>query len=302
MKWVLSLVLVSLASTAFAEDVGPYLQSISVNIQAGSSQGSGTIVLVPREGKDQTAFVITAQHVVDGLRQVKTVIKDGKERKVVRYNDASVVQEVPNPDASRIVGDTSLDAKVICVDEARDIAILQIRAKGKFTKSAKFCTKKVLPVATEILHCGAPGGKDTGGSASVTSGIISRTGVRIQEFGGSENGIFDQVDCPGMPGSSGGMVCKRDTGEWSGMITLGLRSGDNFHWMVPIRSVRDFADEAGLEWLFKPDGKVPDNLDEIPLEVTAGVSSFSAVADSESQYQRQVKISEDIGEVKQFAP
>lgn len=271
--FVLLFGLAAVAATADEKPVGPYLQSISVNIQAGSSQGSGTIVLVPRTGSDQTAFVLTAHHVVDGLRSVKNVISDGKERKVVRFQDAKVVQEVPNPDGSRIVGDTSLDAEVICVDETRDIALLRVRAKGRFTQTAHFCTEKVLPVATPVLHCGAPGGKDTGGSATVTAGIISRTGVRIKEYGGAD-GVFDQIDNAALPGSSGGMICAKDTGVWVGMLTLGLSGGDNFHWMVPLRSVREWAGEAKIEWMLDPKGKMPseEDLDKIPLEVTAGVT------------------------------
>ena len=33
------------------------------------------------------------------------------------------------------------------------------------------------------------------------------------------------------------------------MITLGLKSGDNFHWIVPVRSVVNWAEEVNVMWL-----------------------------------------------------
>jgi hypothetical protein len=108
--------------------------------------------------------------------------------------------------------------------------------------------------------------------------------VRIKEFGGSEHGVFDQTDTAALGGSSGGMICRADTGTWAGMITLGLRqSGDNFHWVVPIRSVRAWAKDANIEWLLDPKGKRPsqEEIDKIPLEVTAGVD-YSDTDEEES--------------------
>lgn len=284
--------LVSAVTAGEPQNVGPKLQATSVNIKAkggyGSAQGSGTIFLVPRhpkKGDRQVAFILTAEHVIDGLREVKTAIVDGKERKVVRYNDAQIVQEVGNENNSRMVGDKSLDAKVRSVDPTRDIALLQVRAVGEFTESGEFCTEEVHVAGTKIFHCGAPGGSDLGGSASLTAGIVSRTGVRIADFGGSEEGVFDQLDCSGLGGSSGGMVCLQDGGEWVGMITLGLNGGDSFHWMVPVRSVREWAKEAGTEWLLDPNGKLPSDaeLDEIPLEVAAGITGSDEGEDEDQE-------------------
>lgn len=264
---------------AGAPAVGPMLQATSVNIKSmtgsGGVQGSGTIFLLPKQGDNQQAWVITAHHVVNDQRHVNTVIDSGgKERKVVRYDDVQVVQERQTNDSSRIVGDLRMDAKVISVDPVRDIALLLVRARGQFQQGGRFYTKDIVPVAgTCILHCGAPGGQEIGGSATLTSGIISRTGVRIREYGGSEEGIYDQVDCAGMGGSSGGMVCLAENGAWIGMITLGLRGGDNFHWFVPFRNVQQWAKTVGVEWLFAKDAKArtEEEIKQIPLEVGAAM-------------------------------
>jgi hypothetical protein len=65
------------------------------------------------------------------------------------------------------------------------------------------------------------------------------------------------------------MVCLRANGSWIGMITLGLRSGDNFHWFVPVRHIRQWATEIGAEWLLDPSAKAPtqEQIGAIPLEV-----------------------------------
>jgi hypothetical protein len=92
----------------------------------------------------------------------------------------------------------------------------------------------------------------------------------VPEFGGSEHGVFDQTDCAALGGSSGGLVARKADGVWLGMITLGLSGGDNFHWMVPARSVHDWAKEAKLEWLLDPSKPRPteEDIGKVPLELS----------------------------------
>lgn len=268
MKWLLLLPLVAALSLyCKAADVGPTLQATSVNVKAAYAQGSGTVVL-RKVGEVDTAFILTAAHVVRDLRDVSTSIVNGEERKSVTYRDAQVVQEVPTTDQARIVGDRRLDAQVICVDSSRDIALLRVRATREFKQGAAFYTgEAVPPVGTAVFHCGAPGGQDTGGTATLTAGIVSRTGVRIAEYGGANHGVYDQTDTAALGGSSGGMVCLRDSGQWIGMITLGLQGGDSFHWFVPIRNVRAWAKQAGCEWLLADGGRTTEeDLAKLPVE------------------------------------
>ncbi|MCW4048267.1 MAG: serine protease [Candidatus Bathyarchaeota archaeon] len=251
--------------------VGPRLQAVSVNVLANRSQGSGTIFLTYIDGK-QAAFIITANHVIDGLREVNEIIDaDGSERQVIRYTDAQIIQE--QVEDGRTVGEVKYDAKVLSVDIRRDIALLRVR-KGDFSRAgATFYFGRIPTVGTEVYHCGAPGGKDLGGTSSLTAGIISRIGVRISGFGGgSEHGIFDQTDTAALGGSSGGMVALKSNGQWIGMITLGLGGGDSFHWLVPARSVKSWANEIGVMWLFDPSLDCPteDDVSAIVLENQAG--------------------------------
>lgn len=265
----------ALAAEQPATPVGPFLQRVSVNVcctgKSGGSttvEGSGTIIRSDvKEGP--ASWVLTAHHVVEDLREVKTVIDpEGDEKKQVHYRDAQVVQE--QVEGGRGVGEVKFDAKIISVDPKRDIALLRVR-KGDFAEQVVkfFLEDGIPPPGTEIYHCGAPGGKEIGGTCSLTLGIVSRIGVRIPEFGGSEHGVFDQTDCAGLGGSSGGLVALKKDGRWVGMITLGLSGSDSFHWVVPVRSVKEWAKEVGVEWLLEPsqDRPTEDEIGQIPLEL-----------------------------------
>jgi len=266
--------------------VGADLQAISVNIccpgDYRSVQGSGTIILVST-GEGMTTWVLTAEHVVSGLRKVREVIDgNGKTRKQVTYGDAEIVQE--RVSEGRVVGERRYDAKVVSVDATRDVALLRVRIDGEFTQGATFYLDNEIPMpGVALFHCGAPGGKDLGGTCSLTAGIVSRLGVRIPKFGGSEHGVYDQVTCSALGGSSGGLVAMREDGRLVGIITLGLSGTDSFHWMVPIRSILDWADDIDARWLFDPKADQPANASDnnFPLEYDPAVKGVDISADEE---------------------
>jgi len=245
--------------------VGEYLQAISVNVKAGSAQGSGTIFIVNVEGQ-KTAFVLTAAHVVDSLRRTRTYHEDGTEKTAIYYDDAQISQE--HVYEGRVVGRVVFDAKVLNVDGTRDIALLRVRKNDAFSVGGFFYPNDLVPVGTRVLHCGAPGGIEIGGTASLTNGIISRVGVKITDFTPAEFAVFDQTTCPALGGSSGGLVALEENGAWVGMITIGLRLASNFNWMVPVRMVRKWAKDVKVEWLLDPNAKVTEEqIEKIPIEV-----------------------------------
>lgn len=248
--------------------VGPMLQQSSVAIKKSYNDvGSATIILRQIEGK-QVAWVLTAAHVIDNLRTVESVIApDGTERKQVSYKDAELMQQIRQ--AGRPVRQILDFAKVISVDKTRDIGLLRVRAEGGYTVGAVFWLDESIPsVGTPIYHCASPGGGNLN-DASVTAGIVAQVGRAIEEFGGAE-AVYDQSDAAALPGSSGGMIALQSDGRWIGMITLGLRAGDNFHYFVPVRRVREWAKTINCLWLLDPKEKQPteDEIAKIPLENT----------------------------------
>jgi len=249
------------------ENIAAHLQSCCVTLKAGSAEGSGTIFLRSVEGQS-VVFILTAHHVVEGLRRTKKVINDkGDSKTQISYGDAHVVQEWLDQETGERVGETKVLSKILTVDAKRDIALLEVKAKGWKNVSMQFSQEeKFIGAGTAIIHCGSPGGQSMG-AGSVLFGNVARVGCRIPEFGPFP---FDQLACPALGGSSGGMVVRRtgsEAGRWVGMITLGLRGADSFHWMVPIRVLRDWAEEVDVEWLLADDGKTTrDDINKIPLE------------------------------------
>ena len=100
-KYVSTFVAMLLILTSYklaeAEDLSQHLQNISVTVKSpgsfGTSQGSG--VLITRElgaskddnTKSSVNFVWTAAHVVDNLRSIRTITKNGQARKIVEFKE-----------------------------------------------------------------------------------------------------------------------------------------------------------------------------------------------------------------------
>lgn len=238
------------------QQVAAHLQDISVTIKAGSSEGSGTAVVRKIDGEDVT-FIWTAAHVVDGLRQEKSVIAvDGTKRTRVEFLDCALVQEVRQD--GRRVGEWKFDARIVKFSATEDLALLEVRKKGFLNQSATFYLKPEIPaVGSELWHCGSPGGQSLGAN-SVTDGTVAQIGRTFE----GEPGEYDQATVSSLPGSSGGGVFDKATGEYVGMLTMGLRGQDSFAYYIPVRRMKKWADEVGLTWALDPAAKAP-TLDEL---------------------------------------
>lgn len=263
---MLTIALVLFSTVAAGEEqlaVGARLQTLCVTIRAADAGGSGTIVVRPVEGK-QVAWVLTAAHVITGLRSVQDVISsDGSLKKQVTYRDAEIRQEYRQDGAT--VGGEHWLAKVVNIDPRRDLALLRVRVTGKYADSIVFYAGDQIPQpGTRVYHCASPAGE----AASLTSGIIAQVGRRIDQFGGAE-AIYDQLTCPALPGSSGGMVTLESSGELIGVLTLGLQGTDTFHYCVPVRRIKEWATEIKCTWLLDPKEKTPseEEIGKITLEL-----------------------------------
>lgn len=277
----MALAWIAVAAVAFAAEpvpVAQHLQDVTVTIKTDYAEGSGTIFTRDVDGQ-AVNFVWTAAHVVDDLRKVKEVIDPatGTKRSKVSFRDCAVVKELV--EGGRRVGELKMDAVVIRYSEGEDLAILRIRKKNFVQDTVVFHLQDdIPPVGTELLHCGSPGGQQYG-AGSVTEGIVSQIGRLIE---GDE---YDQTTVMAIGGSSGGIVATKEAGEYVGMLTRGMRSGDNFNFMIPVRRIREWAKDARVEWAIDPSVKVTeDQLDDLPVE-DAGVSfSEDEPGDTEFPY------------------
>lgn len=248
-------------------EVANYLQDISVTIrsQSGYSKSEGSGVLITRniEGEKIT-FVWTCGHVVDNLREVRTVIEDGSPKKIVEFDDVQIIKELVED--GRRVGEIKMDAVVVKysdADDGEDLALLMVRAKDYGKASAKFYLDKsepIIPIGSRLFHVGSLLGQM--GANSMTSGIISQVG-RIH--GKVE---FDQTTVTAFPGSSGGGVYLED-GRYVGMIVRG--AGEGFNLMVPVRRMKRWADKHEIMWAIDPSIKAPslDDIKSLPIETVS---------------------------------
>jgi S1-C subfamily serine protease len=249
------------------------MQDISVTIRAsggyGQVEGSG-VIKTRTVGGETVNFIWTAGHVVQGLRKVKTVIApDGTERKVVTFDDCSIVKELIED--GRRVGELKMDAKVIRYSAKQDIALLRVRKKGFVQANVKFYLDKDIPaIGTNLYHVGSLLGQ--AGSNSMTSGIVSQIGRVL------EKQVFDQTTVAAFPGSSGGGVYLED-GRYVGMLVRG--AGETFNLVIPVRRMIVWAKDANVEWAINDAIDVPseEQLDNLRIE-DAG-SEFSKVSEIE---------------------
>ena len=267
--------LISFHNTYGADDaLYNKLQEISVTVKAGSSEGSG--VIITREvrtsaNKIETInFVWTAGHVVDGLRSVRTVIREGQSRKVVEFKDAQIVKELV--ENGRRVGELKMDAKIIKYSDAEDgedLALLMVRKTSFIKSNAAFYSEDTpVPIGTELYHVGSLLGQQ--GSNSMTRGIVSQVG-RVLSLGTGDGTVFDQTTVTAFPGSSGGGVflserSGNNTGQYMGMLVRG--AGETFNLIVPVRRMRSWATEQDVLWAIDLEQEIPALKDilSIPVE------------------------------------
>ncbi|MFT8714785.1 MAG: trypsin-like peptidase domain-containing protein [Leuconostoc pseudomesenteroides] len=138
-----------------------------------SSEGSGVIY----KKADQSAFIVTNNHVIDGAAKIQVMLHNGKK----------------------------VDAALVGKDAMTDLAVLKI-ASDNVTTTAEFGDSSKIAVGENVLAIGSPLGSEY--ASSVTQGIISAkkrlveaTSENGQNYGGS---TVIQTDAAINPGNSGG--------------------------------------------------------------------------------------------------
>ena len=250
--------------------VSTFLQEISVTIKTDRGEGSGVIFtreIKSKNGKQNVNFVWTAAHVLENVRNVRSVLDaEGKSKKIIEFKDVQIVKKLIENGIT--VGELSMDAVVVKYSDAKDgedLALLMIKKFNFVDKSAKFYVDKGgrgLPLGTNLYHVGSLLG--SGGSNSMTTGIMSQVGRMLSLNGGSKI-LFDQTTVTAFPGSSGGGVFLT-TGEYIGMLVRG--AGETFNLIVPIRRMTDWAEEENIKWALNPEEKAPtlEEIKKLPKE------------------------------------
>ena len=224
--------------------LGQQLQTVAVTIRAGGAHGSGVVFLKQDAGGNTHTFILTAAHVVDGLRKQGPVLApDGTTRQGVTFKDASIIRILV--ENGRKVGQIEIYAKIIRyspIKGGEDLALLWVRSPNVFNVSAKLYDG-IPALGSELYHVGSMRGMI--GANSLTDGILSQQGRLL------DGEIFDQTTVTAEPGSSGGLVACKETGEVVGLLTQGI--GQTFNFIVPARRIREWAGRVHVAWLFTDD-------------------------------------------------
>jgi len=226
-----------------------FLQSITVKVIADYSSGTG--VLITRKISDVTkTFVLTAAHVVDGLKNTDGTFREALIYREYRVNGFKVSNE-------------EIPAIIIAYDRDNDIAILEVN-EDNYTTEERTCEfylqDKIPPPGTTLIHVGCTFGHYN----SVMPGIMSQTYVFLPNIPESNGKVFDQTSIPAFPGSSGGGVFL-ENGQYVGMVTL-WAGYPCLNWMVPVRRIQEWTRSIEMEWIIDPSIPVPTERKRTELE------------------------------------
>lgn len=131
--------------------------------------GLGSGVIITEDG-----YIVTNNHVIDGADRLEVLLNDN----------------------------STLDARIIGTDEATDLALIKIDAKG--LSPITFGDSESLKVGEWVLAVGNP----FGFNSTVTAGIVSAKARSLGQNGSGKVGIesFIQTDAALNPGNSGGAL------------------------------------------------------------------------------------------------
>ncbi|HEX5825232.1 MAG TPA: trypsin-like peptidase domain-containing protein [Candidatus Limnocylindrales bacterium] len=174
----------------------------SIVQQPESGIGSGIVF-------DANGWILTNRHVVAGTTSLRVELKDG-----LRF-----------------------DGKVYGVDTLTDLAIVKIEATG--LTPATMGDSDGLKVGELVVAIGSPLGTF---SNSVTSGIVSATGRRIQTDGGDLRNLI-QTDAAINPGNSGGPLLDASAAV-VGVNTAIARDSTGIGFSIPINIAQPLMRQA----------------------------------------------------------
>jgi S1-C subfamily serine protease len=174
----------------------------SITQQPTEGVGSGIIF-------DANGWILTNRHVVAGANSLTVELKDG----------------------------TKYDGKIYGVDTLTDLAIVKVEATG--LPAATIGDSDGLKVGELVVAIGSPLGTF---SNTVTSGIVSATGRRIDTQGGELRNLI-QTDAAINPGNSGGPLLDA-TGAVIGVNTAIAKDASGIGFSIPINIARPLMRQA----------------------------------------------------------
>jgi serine protease Do len=197
--------IIDVATKAGPSVVRIFEQGVDPNsIDQQPTQGIGSGIIF-----DANGWILTNRHVVAGANSLTVELKDGTKYAGTTYG----------------------------VDTLTDLAIVKVDATG--LPAASIGDSDGLKVGELVVAIGSPLGTF---SNTVTSGIVSATGRRIQTEGGDLRNLI-QTDAAINPGNSGGPLLDA-TGAVIGVNTAIARDASGIGFSIPINIARPMMRQA----------------------------------------------------------
>ena len=181
----------------------------------------------------------------------------------------------------KTLGGAEYDAKVVGRDPKTDIALIQIKVKGKLPAPAKLGDSEAIRVGDWVIAVGNPFGLGN----TVTAGIISAKGRVI---GAGQYDDFLQTDAAINPGNSGGPLFNM-SGEVVGINTAIVAQGQGIGFATPINMAKDILDQLKTGkvvrgWLgIMIQDITPELAESFGIKETKGVIVADVVPDSPAE-------------------
>jgi serine protease Do len=197
--------IIDVATKAGPSVVRIFEQGVDPNsITQAPTEGIGSGIIF-----DSNGWILTNRHVVSGANSLTVELKDG----------------------------TKYAGKIYGVDTLTDLAIVKVEATG--LPAATIGDSDGLKVGELVVAIGSPLGTF---SNTVTSGIVSATGRRIQTEGGDLRNLI-QTDAAINPGNSGGPLLDA-TGAVIGVNTAIAKDASGIGFSIPINIARPLMRQA----------------------------------------------------------
>lgn len=198
----------SVRDAALFKSIAPSVVLISTK----DGIGSGTII-------NSQGLVLTNYHVVGSNPEVAVILK-------------------PPKDTDKISKGDLLRAKVVKVDQVRDLALLQLTQVPVGRSPVKLGDDSEIGVGMDAHAIGHPNGE----SWTYTKGVISQYRNNYEWLGHKANVI--QTQTPINPGNSGGPLLS-ENGTLLGVNSFVDKSAQGLNYAVSINDVKDFLASSG---------------------------------------------------------
>ncbi len=219
--------------------------ALNANILISNSKAQGSGILFQR---NNSTYVLTAAHIVAKNVTITNVDDKNLNKRYIfkRYDDVDITKTITLNGV--LVKLEKSRAKVITVDEFRDLALLQVY-ENNFGKTNILLSKKLPEIGSDVYMVGNVEGQNF--VNSVAQGITSYYGRQD-----SDREIIDQANVAIISGCSGGGIYLKNTGELLGIISRAITNGSSgyaqssFTLYVPARIIDAWAKENNIDFIF----------------------------------------------------